>query len=196
VNEEDDPSEEGRGTGVVCFLYKDGSVLPRYPPISRIDYLARSIPHSDRAFNYIRTLAKRHPRTKFVSIVGDKCIPDLPDARLPMLLVYRKGEIRQQLVAWGADRERRIEGTPRLPASRSPSFPNPYQHYHCRTGARAHPMRGDHPARPCSPPRPRPEACRRRLGCRRLGRGAGCPGGDERAGTAEYPPGRARGEEE
>jgi hypothetical protein len=34
----------------------------------------------------------------------------LPDARVPMILAYRKGDIKQQLVAWGADRERRIEG--------------------------------------------------------------------------------------
>jgi len=58
----------------------------------------------------MRTLAQRYPRTKFISIVGNKCIPDLPDSRVPMILVYRKGEIKQQLVAWGADRERRIEG--------------------------------------------------------------------------------------
>jgi hypothetical protein len=27
-----------------------------------------------------------------------------------MLIIYRKGEIRNQLVAWGADRERQLEG--------------------------------------------------------------------------------------
>nr|VWP01457.1 Anthranilate--CoA ligase (EC [Ganoderma boninense] len=85
VNEEGDATE--RGTGVVVFLYKDG----------------------DRAKAQITVLAQRHPHTKFVSIVGDKCIPNLPDARLPMLIIYRKGEVLNQLVAWGADRERRIE---------------------------------------------------------------------------------------
>ncbi|KAG9318228.1 thioredoxin-like protein [Chiua virens] len=89
INEEDDQDE--RGTGVICFLYKDG------------------IPRSDRTFNHVRELAGRYPRTKFVSIVGDKCIADLPDSRIPMLVIYRKGEIRNQLVAWGADRERRLE---------------------------------------------------------------------------------------
>lgn len=29
-----------------------------------------------------------------------------------MLIIYKKGEIQNQLVAWGADRERRIEGMP------------------------------------------------------------------------------------
>ncbi|KAJ7066749.1 thioredoxin-like protein [Mycena amicta] len=89
LNEDDD--EQDRGTGVVCFLYKDG------------------IPHSDRAFQYIRTLAARHPRTKFVSIVGDKCIPNLPDSRVPMFIVYKKGEILNQVVSWGADRERTLD---------------------------------------------------------------------------------------
>jgi len=89
VNLDSDSKE--LGTGVVCLLYKDG------------------IPHSDRTFEHIRTLATRYPRTKFVSIVGDKCIPNLPDTRIPMIIVYRKGDIRNQVVAWGADRERRVE---------------------------------------------------------------------------------------
>lgn len=72
--------------------------------------LFRRLPRSDLAFQHVRALAERYPRTKFVSIVGNKCIPDLPDARVPMILAYRKGDIKQQLVAWGADRERRIEG--------------------------------------------------------------------------------------
>ncbi|RDB24011.1 Phosducin-like protein 3 [Hypsizygus marmoreus] len=89
VNEEDD--DEETGTGVVCFLYKDG------------------IPRSDRTFEHIRTLAARYPRTKFVSIVGDKCIPNLQDSRIPMLIVYKKGEIRNQIIAWAADKERHLE---------------------------------------------------------------------------------------
>ncbi|KAI6038413.1 thioredoxin-like protein [Pisolithus marmoratus] len=88
---DEDGDDQGRGTGVVCFLYKDG------------------IPRSDRTFEHVRTLAARYPHTKFVSIVGDKCIADLPDSRIPMLIIYRKGEVRNQLVAWGADREMRLE---------------------------------------------------------------------------------------
>jgi len=89
MNEEDD--EEETGTGVVCFLYKDG------------------IPRSNRAFEHVRVLASRYPRTKFVSIIGDKCIPNLPDSRVPMFIVYKKGEILNQIVAWGADKERHLE---------------------------------------------------------------------------------------
>lgn len=108
INEDDD--DEEKGTGVVCFLYKDGygsfAFFSRIILLTSLDRFARS----DRAFEHIRTLAERYPRTKFVSIIGNKCIPDLPDARIPMILVYRKGEIKQQFVSWGADRERRIEG--------------------------------------------------------------------------------------
>ncbi len=31
-----------------------------------------------------------------------------------MLIIYRKGEVLNQIVAWGADRQRRIEGMTRL----------------------------------------------------------------------------------
>jgi len=68
------------------------------------------LPRSERAFEHIRSLAQRYSRTKFVSIVGDKCLPNLPDSRVPMIIVYRKGDIRNQIIAWGADRERRLEG--------------------------------------------------------------------------------------
>jgi hypothetical protein len=92
ASKQDEPGdEEARGTGVVCFLYKDG------------------IPRSDRAHAHVRLLATRHPRTKFVSIIGDKCIPNLPDSRVPMFIVYRKGEIVTQITAWGSDRERKLE---------------------------------------------------------------------------------------
>lgn len=69
-----------------------------------------SIPPSDRAHAHVLTLATRHPRTKFVSIVGDKCIPNLPDSRVPMFIVYRKGQIVNQITAWGSGREQKLEG--------------------------------------------------------------------------------------
>ncbi|KAH6919139.1 GTPase inhibitor [Coprinopsis sp. MPI-PUGE-AT-0042] len=83
---EDDDNE--KGTGVVCLLYKDG------------------IPHSDRAKVFIRNLAAKYPQTKFVSIVGDKCIENLPDTQIPMILLYRKGDLRNRFMAWGRERER------------------------------------------------------------------------------------------
>ncbi|KLO19665.1 thioredoxin-like protein [Schizopora paradoxa] len=95
--DEDEDEGKGRGTGVVCFLYKDGH------------------PASERAFSHLRVLATRHPRTKFVSIVGDKCIPDYPDRHLPTLFVYRGGRIINQQTAWGAERERNLEGNARNP---------------------------------------------------------------------------------
>ncbi|KAI0032336.1 hypothetical protein K488DRAFT_38545, partial [Vararia minispora EC-137] len=92
----DDEEGSGRGTGVVCFLYKDG------------------IPRSDRTTQHVRQLSRKHPRTKFVSIVGDKCLPNLPDSRVPMFIVYRCGEIVTQITSWGADRERTAEGAHRF----------------------------------------------------------------------------------
>jgi len=91
VTEASKVSEDEEGTGVVCFLYKDG------------------ILRSDRTFQHVRTLAERYPHTKFVSIVGDKCIPNLPDSRVPVFILYKNGEIRNQFFAWGADQERRME---------------------------------------------------------------------------------------
>ncbi|KAH8114248.1 thioredoxin-like protein [Phellopilus nigrolimitatus] len=90
VDEEGEESA-GKGTGVVCFLYKDGHVP------------------SERTFNHLRTLAGRHPRTKFLSIVGDKCIANYPDRHLPTIFIYRKGEIAHQQTSWGADKERSLE---------------------------------------------------------------------------------------
>lgn len=92
-----------------------GECYIRYGTGAKSDNAYGRLPRSDRAFQHIRTLAQRYTRTKFVSIVGEKCIPNLPDSRCPMIIVYRKGDIRNQIVAWGADRERRIEGT--LPLS-------------------------------------------------------------------------------
>ncbi|SPO20288.1 related to phosducin homolog, likely to be involved in regulation of pheromone response [Ustilago trichophora] len=68
------------GTGVVCFLYKDG--------LDTCRLLA----------GYLNTLAAKYPATKFVSIVGDQCIPNYPDRNLPTLLIYRNGELHRQIV--------------------------------------------------------------------------------------------------
>lgn len=47
---------------------------------------------------YLDQLASKYPNTKFVSIVGDQCIPNYPDKNLPTLLIYRAGELRRQIV--------------------------------------------------------------------------------------------------
>jgi len=90
--DEDSEDMKGLGTGVVCFLYKDGGHAP-----------------SAVTFEHMRTLAARHPKTKFVSIVGDKCIPDYPDRNLPTIFIYRKGEITNQQVAWGSTKPRSLD---------------------------------------------------------------------------------------
>jgi len=67
-------------------------------------------PPSVRLMGQLRTLAARYPRSKFTAIVGDKCIPNYPDNRLPTLILYRGGVIKEQLVAWGAKVEGSLEG--------------------------------------------------------------------------------------
>lgn len=51
---------EGKGIGVVCFLYKDSEIESRLLGI------------------HIKTLAKRYPATKFTSIISDMCIEGYP----------------------------------------------------------------------------------------------------------------------
>lgn len=86
----DDPQddEKGLGTGVAVVLYKDGD------------------PSSVQLLAQLRVLAKRYPRTKFVSIVGNKCIENYPDRLQPTLILYRGGEVAAQVVSWGKDRVR------------------------------------------------------------------------------------------
>jgi len=91
IDEEGDEMK-GQGTGVVCFLYKDGGHVP-----------------SATTFDHLRKLAAQYRKTKFVSIVGDKCIPNYPDHNLPTIFVYRKGEIVTQQVAWGSSKPRSLE---------------------------------------------------------------------------------------
>ncbi|KAF8590502.1 thioredoxin-like protein, partial [Ramaria rubella] len=81
-----------KGTGVVCFLYKDGQTA------------------SSRLAEQLKILAQRHPRTKFVSIVGDKCIANYADRLCPTLIIYRCGNVTRQVVSWGGDKERSIAG--------------------------------------------------------------------------------------
>lgn len=90
--EEEDRKEQdsGKGTGVVCFLYNDGLETCRL--------LA----------GFLDTLAAKYPSTKFVSIVGDKCIPNYPDKNLPTMLIYRNGELHRQIV--GLRREIGLDG--------------------------------------------------------------------------------------
>ncbi|KDN47525.1 thioredoxin-like protein [Tilletiaria anomala UBC 951] len=90
AQDEDDVKGKGKGTGVICFLYKDG--------MDTCDLLA----------GYLETLAAKYPSSKFVSIVGDKCIPNYPDKNLPTLLIYRGGELHRQIV--GLRREIGLDG--------------------------------------------------------------------------------------
>ncbi|KAG8746672.1 hypothetical protein FRC10_003976 [Ceratobasidium sp. 414] len=88
----DEEGKEGSGGGqpVVCYLYKDGDVA------------------CTRLAGHLKTLATRYPSTKFVSIIGNKCIENYPDRHLPTLFFYRNGNPVSQVTAWGTDRPRTL----------------------------------------------------------------------------------------
>ncbi|KAG8710054.1 hypothetical protein FRC12_013891 [Ceratobasidium sp. 428] len=89
----DEEGKEGGGKGqpVVCYLYKDGDVA------------------CSRLTGHLKTLAARYPSTKFVSIIGNKCIENYPDRHLPTLFFYRNGNPVSQVTAWGTDRPRTLQ---------------------------------------------------------------------------------------
>ena len=63
-----------------------------------------------------QTITNPRPRTKFSSVVGVKCIQNYSDRVLPTLILYRNGEIKEQLVARGTKQEATLEDLyPRLP---------------------------------------------------------------------------------
>ncbi|KAG8890759.1 hypothetical protein FRB98_004804 [Tulasnella sp. 332] len=90
ASNEDEPGaeEKGLGTGVIVCLYKESET-------QSVQLLAQ-----------LRILAQRYPRSKFLSIVGNKCIENYPDRLQPTLILYRAGDVVAQVVSWGKDRVR------------------------------------------------------------------------------------------
>ncbi|KAB5594388.1 Phosducin-like protein [Ceratobasidium theobromae] len=89
--DEEGAEGKGRGQPVVCYLYKDGDVA------------------CSRLTEHLKILAARYPSTKFVSIIGNKCIENYPDRHLPTLFFYRNGSPVSQVTAWGTDRPRTLQ---------------------------------------------------------------------------------------
>ncbi|KAJ2776232.1 phosducin [Coemansia javaensis] len=77
-------TEASRDTWIVVHLFRE------------------SIPMCKLMNRHLGELAQRYRATKFVKIVSVECIHNYPDANLPTLLVYGKGDMRAQLV--GLDR--------------------------------------------------------------------------------------------
>lgn len=100
----------GSGTGVVVFLYKDGFAELSIPVRKDSPNLSSSDPPCVQLRSQLELMARRYPRTKFVSIVGNKCIENYPDRLQPTLILYRAGEVAAQVVSWGKDRAREPQG--------------------------------------------------------------------------------------
>jgi hypothetical protein len=60
-----------------------------------------SQPASIRLQRILSSLATKFPRTKFVSIIGNQCIENYPDHALPTLIIYRNGDVTNQIVGAG-----------------------------------------------------------------------------------------------
>lgn len=73
----------GRGTGVVCYLYKD------------------SVADCRILGPLLEQISQMYPATHFVAIVSDQCIERYPDRNVPTLLLYRKGDLVSQIVGLG-----------------------------------------------------------------------------------------------
>ena len=118
---DEEEKEEGdgwHGTGVICFLYQSRYVTGVALWVATaLPQLFHSEPTSARLADQLKIIAQRYPRTKIVSIVGNKCIENYPDRHLPTLFLYRNGSLRRQFVAYGKERERTLEGA-------ALSFPN------------------------------------------------------------------------
>jgi len=85
-------SEASKSHWVVVFLYK-------LAYFHYLDFwLNLRIPACKLLANHLNVLAAKYPETKFVSIIGDHCIPNYPDSILPTWVIYGEGDlIRQQI---------------------------------------------------------------------------------------------------
>ena len=70
--------------------------------------------------------APAHPTVKFIQIVATRCIEGYPDANLPTVILYRKGNVQKQLLqASQQDVEKlieQIEEAERELETKEPSF--------------------------------------------------------------------------
>lgn len=107
-------------------------------PLQKVDYAREVTEASNKAFVLVhltssssanvesriltelwRQLAAKYGDIKFCEIRGDMCIEGYPDRNTPTILVYKDGEIRQQLITLKELRGPRtkIEGSPSIPVA-------------------------------------------------------------------------------
>jgi hypothetical protein len=107
-------------------------------PLQKVDYAREVTEASNKAFVLVhltssssanvesriltelwRQLAAKYGDIKFCEIRGDMCIEGYPDRNTPTILVYKDGEIRQQLITLKELRGPRtkIEGSSSIPVA-------------------------------------------------------------------------------
>jgi hypothetical protein len=56
------------------------------------------IPLCNLINQYMSTLAKKFPATKFIKSISTTCVPNYPDKNLPTIFVYFEGQLKSQIV--------------------------------------------------------------------------------------------------
>ncbi|XP_043272418.1 viral IAP-associated factor homolog [Venturia canescens] len=73
-------NQAGEGVWVILHLYKPG------------------IPLCSLINQYLASLARKYPATKFLKSVSNTCIPNWPDKNLPTLFIYHEGAMKKQII--------------------------------------------------------------------------------------------------
>ncbi|XP_050392589.1 phosducin-like protein 3 [Patella vulgata] len=73
-------NEAGEGVWVILHIYKQG------------------IPICSLINQYLTTLARKFPATKFLKSISSVCIPNYPDKNLPTIFVYFEGDLKKQWI--------------------------------------------------------------------------------------------------
>ena len=47
---------------------------------------------------YLKTLATKFPRTKFIKSIVSLCIPNFPENHLPVIFIYLNGTVKKQII--------------------------------------------------------------------------------------------------
>jgi len=57
-----------------------------------------SIPLCTLVNQYLASLARKFPATKFLKSISTTCIPNWPDSNLPTIFIYHKGNMVKQII--------------------------------------------------------------------------------------------------
>lgn len=96
----------GEDIWVVLHLYKSGYEKKRKLTTSNnvrrkeinLVMLRFSIPLCTLINQYLGSLARKFPTTKFLKSISTTCIPNWPDSNLPTIFIYHNGNMMKQII--------------------------------------------------------------------------------------------------